>query len=528
MPKAEFARINAEREEAGLPLYANPRNSGAGSLRQIDPAVTAGRKLSAWFYQLVEDADHRSTHSRRRSTGSRPSASRSTPTARPASTSRASSRSPSAGARRATSCRTRPTASSSRSTASTSRRAWAWSAGRRAGRSPSSSRPEQVETFVEDIVPYVGRTGTLTPVAHLTPAKVAGLDRRAGHPPQPRRGPAQGHPHRRLGRAPEGRRRHPGGRPAAGRAADRRRARVRRCPSAARSAARRSSRTRARSATTARTRAARRGSRRSSATSSAAAAWTSRAPAGRSCPSSSSAAWSTRGPTSSACTVEDLESLERFATQERREPASADRAGARRAAARAHPQRPGHAAGRRADRDRSRELARRTRAAGRLPAAPTGQSCRIRGSPRSRRSCAASRPRSRTPSPRCRGSARPSRPPSAAGSPTRRRATSCASWSRSGSCRSAGRPAGWRGERRAARGQDARRDRARSTGFSRQEAEEAIRAAGGKPAGSVSKKTDYLVAGESAGSKLAKAQELGVPVLDEDGFRRALAGEEGG
>ena len=38
MPKAEFARINAEREEAGLALYANPRNSGAGSLRQKDPA----------------------------------------------------------------------------------------------------------------------------------------------------------------------------------------------------------------------------------------------------------------------------------------------------------------------------------------------------------------------------------------------------------------------------------------------------------------------------------------------------------
>ncbi len=65
-------------------------------------------------------------------------------------------------------------------------------------------------------------------------------------------------------------------------------------------------------------------------------------------------------------------------------------------------------------------------------------------------------------------------------------------------------------------------------GFSRQEAEEAIRAAGGKPAGSVSKKTDYVVAGESAGSKLAKAQELGVPVLDADGFRRLLAGEDAG
>ncbi len=62
-------------------------------------------------------------------------------------------------------------------------------------------------------------------------------------------------------------------------------------------------------------------------------------------------------------------------------------------------------------------------------------------------------------------------------------------------------------------------------GFSRQEAEEAIRAAGGKPGGSVSKKTDYVVAGESAGSKLTKAQELGVPVLDEDGFRGLLAGE---
>jgi DNA ligase (NAD+) len=62
-------------------------------------------------------------------------------------------------------------------------------------------------------------------------------------------------------------------------------------------------------------------------------------------------------------------------------------------------------------------------------------------------------------------------------------------------------------------------------GFDRQAAEEAIRAAGGKPAGSVSKKTDYVVAGENAGSKLAKALELGVPVLDEDGFRKLLAGE---
>jgi DNA ligase (NAD+) len=62
-------------------------------------------------------------------------------------------------------------------------------------------------------------------------------------------------------------------------------------------------------------------------------------------------------------------------------------------------------------------------------------------------------------------------------------------------------------------------------GFSREEAEEAVRAAGGKPAGSVSKKTDLVVAGPGAGSKLAKAAELGIQVVDANGFRRILAGE---
>jgi DNA ligase (NAD+) len=61
-------------------------------------------------------------------------------------------------------------------------------------------------------------------------------------------------------------------------------------------------------------------------------------------------------------------------------------------------------------------------------------------------------------------------------------------------------------------------------GFSRSEAEEAIRAAGGHAASAVSAKTDYLVAGDKAGSKLAKAEKLGVSVLDEDAFRRLLAG----
>ena len=59
-------------------------------------------------------------------------------------------------------------------------------------------------------------------------------------------------------------------------------------------------------------------------------------------------------------------------------------------------------------------------------------------------------------------------------------------------------------------------------GFSRDDAKEAILARGGKAAGSVSKKTDYVVAGDSPGSKYDKAVELGVPILDEDGFGRLL------
>ncbi len=54
MPKESFLRLNTEREEEGLALFANPRNAAAGSLRQQDSGITAKRKLSYFAYQLLQ------------------------------------------------------------------------------------------------------------------------------------------------------------------------------------------------------------------------------------------------------------------------------------------------------------------------------------------------------------------------------------------------------------------------------------------------------------------------------------------
>jgi DNA ligase (NAD+) len=53
MPKGEFLRLNQDKEEKGERVFANPRNAAAGSLRQLDPGITAQRALSAFIYDII-------------------------------------------------------------------------------------------------------------------------------------------------------------------------------------------------------------------------------------------------------------------------------------------------------------------------------------------------------------------------------------------------------------------------------------------------------------------------------------------
>ena len=52
LPLAGFQKINRERETEGLPLFANPRNAAAGSVRQLDPRITTRRPLDIYIYML--------------------------------------------------------------------------------------------------------------------------------------------------------------------------------------------------------------------------------------------------------------------------------------------------------------------------------------------------------------------------------------------------------------------------------------------------------------------------------------------
>jgi DNA ligase (NAD+) len=64
MSKKHFEKINKEQEERGLPLFANPRNVAAGSIRQLDPKITASRKLDVFIYDLARVDSIKSTNTK--------------------------------------------------------------------------------------------------------------------------------------------------------------------------------------------------------------------------------------------------------------------------------------------------------------------------------------------------------------------------------------------------------------------------------------------------------------------------------
>jgi DNA ligase (NAD+) len=64
LTREAFERMNREREEAEEPLFANPRNAAAGTMRNLDPALVAKRGLSAFMYQVVATQDLFDSHTK--------------------------------------------------------------------------------------------------------------------------------------------------------------------------------------------------------------------------------------------------------------------------------------------------------------------------------------------------------------------------------------------------------------------------------------------------------------------------------
>jgi DNA ligase (NAD+) len=548
MPKAEFARINAEREEAGLPLYANPRNSGAGSLRQQDPAVTAGRRLSFWAYQLHEEtpaqeslfADHSGAGTpggpaALGGTGARPSVdSQSDALARLA----------------ALGFPVNPNHAADLEIEGVIAFLEDWRERRhrleyetdgvvvkvdrfdqqaRLGMVARAPRwaiaykfpPEQVETLLEEIVPYVGRTGTLTPVAHLRPAKVAGstVARATLHNlDEVRRKDLRIGDHVILQKAgdviPEVVRAIPERRSGSERIFEM----PARCPVCATPIVRDE------------------GAVRHYCPNLGCPARVAQEYAhfaGRGGMDIEGAGWVVleqllqRGMIRSRgdffrLGVTDLESLDRFARRSAENLAAAIERARRRPLARilnalGIPQ-----VGEQTAIDVSTWLAGRVRPAEDEPmGGPDGWTARVATA---LHRIATDEPATFEEVPGVGATVAASlgrffADPATAGILDDLVAAGVEAE------RPASRPAIGQGPAGALAGKTLV-----VTGtlpyLSRAEAEDAIRAAGGRAAGSVSRKTDYLVAGESAGSKLQKAEELRVPVLDEDGFRRLLAGEE--
>ncbi len=172
LTKAELARINEAQVKRGLPPYANPRNLAAGSIRQLDPAAAASRKMEFYAFELITDCGqktHAEVHELLKDLGFKTSA-------------------------HCRELRDLTAAAAYVAEWETAREKLPYQTDgavlvvndiaqeRRLGVVGKSERwmlaykfaAEQATTKVEDITVQVGRTGVLTPVARLTPVRVAG------------------------------------------------------------------------------------------------------------------------------------------------------------------------------------------------------------------------------------------------------------------------------------------------------------------------------------------------------------------
>ena len=173
MTKKEFERLNREQKAKGAPIYANPRNVAAGSVRQLDPKITASRRLDSFAYDIVTDVGqkaHEEEHKILKALG----------------------------------FKTNPNNKFCRDINEVFKFRDYWEKHREklpyeidgivvivnsnrdfekagvAGKAPRAAiaykfSPREATTIVEDIKVFVGRTGALTPVAYLRPVEVGGV-----------------------------------------------------------------------------------------------------------------------------------------------------------------------------------------------------------------------------------------------------------------------------------------------------------------------------------------------------------------
>src|SRR3989344_1904825 len=170
--KKNFERINKEQQKAGEKIYANSRNLGAGSIRQLDPKITASRKLDFFAYDIMQDCEtHHEKHNILRKLGFK--------MAKDLEKMCASSGDVFSHHEKIAKVREKLPYNIDGLVVSVDSNKLARDLGV-VGKAPRGMvafkfAPREAATVVEDIVVQVGRTGTLTPVAVLRPVEIGGV-----------------------------------------------------------------------------------------------------------------------------------------------------------------------------------------------------------------------------------------------------------------------------------------------------------------------------------------------------------------